>query len=324
MADGSPWPRVSIVTPSFNQATFIEETVRSVLLQGYPNLEYVIVDGGSTDGSIEVIRKYERWLAYWVSEPDRGQSHAINKGWERSTGDILAWLNSDDLYLPEAIRRAVEALVQSSGCAMVYSDGLWIDEMGRLEKIQVSGPLGIRELLGGSDFGIPQPTAFMRQVVVREAGGLDESLHMAMDLDLWLKLGLSHDLCYVRERPFAKLRFHSNQKTRTRVLEDRIDSLRVLERALSDPRCPPVGRRAGRACARLCMDVAGIHLRQGKPRRFLEYMWHGMNYHPLYALRLIGYGTTIGVYRSFVPSRVKAWLRRARGTERGGWSDVRH
>ena len=89
MSDGSPWPRISIVTPSYNQGQFIEETIRSVLLQGYPNVEYIIIDGGSTDNSLEIIKKYEPWLAYWVSEPDRGQSHALNKGIQKATGDIF-------------------------------------------------------------------------------------------------------------------------------------------------------------------------------------------------------------------------------------------
>lgn len=110
MPNGSSWPRVSIVTPSYNQAHFLEETIRSVLLQGYPNLEYIIMDGGSTDGSVDIIHKYEPWLAYWFSGKDQGQSHAINKGWAHSTGDYMAWLNSDDVYLPKSVVRAVNAL----------------------------------------------------------------------------------------------------------------------------------------------------------------------------------------------------------------------
>src|SRR5467141_2605988 len=102
-ADSSPWPRISIVTPSYNQGEFIEETIRSILLQGYPDLEYIVMDGGSTDGSVNIIKKYERWLAYWISENDRGQVHAINKGFSRASGVIYNWINSDDSLRPGAL-----------------------------------------------------------------------------------------------------------------------------------------------------------------------------------------------------------------------------
>src|SRR5215831_12852093 len=127
MPDGCPWPLISVVTPSLNQGKFIEETIRSVLLQGYPELDYIIIDGGSTDGSVEVIKKYEPWLTYWVSEPDRGQSHAINKGWQRACGEIVAWLNSDDTYNRGALRCAVEAFRYNTAVGMVYSDMNYID-----------------------------------------------------------------------------------------------------------------------------------------------------------------------------------------------------
>ena len=102
MPDGNSWPKISIVTPSFNQGKYIEETIRSVLLQGYPDIEYIVIDGGSMDASLDIIKKYERWLTYWVSEPDKGQSHAINKGFAKSSGEIYAYINSDDFYCPSA------------------------------------------------------------------------------------------------------------------------------------------------------------------------------------------------------------------------------
>ncbi len=126
----SSLPRVSIVTPSFNQAAFLEETIQSVLSQDYPNLEYIIIDGGSTDGSVEIIKKYADKLAYWVSEKDTGQADAINKGLIRVTGEIVAWLNSDDIYLPGTIRAAVEALQAHPDCGLVYGDVLSVDAKG--------------------------------------------------------------------------------------------------------------------------------------------------------------------------------------------------
>ena len=122
MPDASLWPRVSIVTPSYNQGQFVEETIRSVLLQGYPHLEYMVVDGGSIDQSVQIIRKYEPWLAFWVSEKDNGQSHAINKGWRRAQGDIIAYLNSDDRLEVGALRCVAEMFVAQPGLAVVYGD----------------------------------------------------------------------------------------------------------------------------------------------------------------------------------------------------------
>ena len=128
MPDGTPWPRVSIVTPSYNQGQYIEETIRSVLLQGYPDLEYFVIDGGSTDASVDVIRKYEPWLAYWVSEIDKGQSAAINKGFIKATGFVFGWLNSDDVYLPETLRFIGDYWHSRPETNFVVGDVMLIDE----------------------------------------------------------------------------------------------------------------------------------------------------------------------------------------------------
>ena len=127
---GVSLPKISIVTPSFNQAQYLEETIRSVLLQGYPNLEYIIIDGGSTDGSVEIIKKYEPWLTYWVSEPDSGQSHAINKGFRKSTGEIMAWINSDDYYEGDAFSTIAETFIMTTNT-------LWV--AGKCEFIDIDG-----------------------------------------------------------------------------------------------------------------------------------------------------------------------------------------
>src|SRR5512138_1788368 len=131
MADSTRLPLVSIITPSFNQAAFLETTIRSVLDQDYPSLEYFIVDGGSKDGSLEIIQRYAHRLAGWVSEPDRGQTDAINKGFGMAHGEILAWLNSDDVYQPGAVAEAATFLQQNPEVGLVYGDATYIDENGR-------------------------------------------------------------------------------------------------------------------------------------------------------------------------------------------------
>ena len=132
-------PKISIVTPSYNQAEFLERTILSVLNQNYPNLEYIIIDGGSTDSSAEIIKKYERYLTYWVSEPDDGQADAINKGFAKATGDILAWLNSDDLYLPGALLKVKESF-QNAGIAFLYGHSILVDKEDRVIRILYTLP----------------------------------------------------------------------------------------------------------------------------------------------------------------------------------------
>lgn len=191
MPDGSPWPLVSIITPSYNQALFLEKSIRSVLLQAYPNLEYIIIDGGSTDGSVEIIRKYEPWLAYWVSEPDHGQAEAINKGFRRASGQIAAWLNSDDIYLPGAIPHAVRAL-QSSTAAAVYSRCRMVTPEGQVTAIyDPFVPISLRSLvlLWKHPYpSPPQPAVFFHRKILGQVGLLDESLHYALDYELWLRI----------------------------------------------------------------------------------------------------------------------------------------
>ena len=188
MEDGREWPRISIVTPSYNQARYIEETTRSVLLQRYPNLEYFVVDGGSTDGSVEVIRRYERWITWWVSERDRGQSHAINKGFARATGEVFAWLNSDDYYLPGALEAVARAWATGDGPAVYVGRGMAVDDEGRTLQTSTPRALELDSIVQWGEHCLFQPACFFPRSAYRDAGGLDEGLHYAMDMDLWLKL----------------------------------------------------------------------------------------------------------------------------------------
>ncbi len=212
--EGCAWPRVSIVTPSFNQGAFIEETIRSVLLQDYPNLEYLIVDGGSTDSTLEVIKTYEPWIDYWVSERDRGQTHAINKGFARATGDIVAWLNSDDTYEPHAIRTVVRHMVATGG-VVTYGNCNLIDETGARSGVVVPPPVNFESLLKFWSVDCstpPQPAIFFRRNVLDEVGLLDETLRYVMDYDLWLRIARRYSFSYVGA-VLGNCRMHSECKT---------------------------------------------------------------------------------------------------------------
>ncbi len=228
MPDGRPWPRVSIVTPSYNQAEFIEETIRSVLLQGYPNLEYIIIDGGSTDGSVEIIRKYAPWLAYWVSEPDRGQSHAINKGFERATGEVLAWLNSDDTYEPGALGKVAEFLRAHPDVGMVYGDCRKIDDQGRFIGTCPARAFDMKPLVCNQWF-IPQQSAFFRQSVLRAVGAVKEDLHLVMDWDLWLRIALTGFKIVYVPALLASFRIYPETKTNSQFERSGQEKFAVLD-----------------------------------------------------------------------------------------------
>ncbi|MEA5448112.1 glycosyltransferase family 2 protein [Leptolyngbya sp. CCNP1308] len=186
MSDSSEWPRISIVTPSYNQGKFLEETIRSVLLQGYPNLEYIILDGGSTDNSVEIIKKYQPYLAYWASEIDKGQAHAINKGLKISTGSILGWVNSDDLYARGALNKIAQAFRHNKTCTLVHGNRILLNENS-----QVTGfsPLSSFEPKTNS-YNISSETAFWRREAMEQIGLLKESLQFAMDLEFFGRLYL--------------------------------------------------------------------------------------------------------------------------------------
>lgn len=219
MPDGSPWPRFSVVTPSYNQGQFIEETIRSVLLQGYPNLEHIVIDGGSSDQSVKIIKKYEPWLTYWVSEKDRGQSHAINKGMARATGEIVAWLNSDDLYLPLTLSRVANA----------WETGKTHWLVGKIIVGKSLGSPETRTLLSSSRSFLEiaafwlvrernlqtliQPEVFVSRQAWQAVDGVFEKLHLAMDYHLWTKMVAMGYVPTILPEEIAFFRIHSNQKT---------------------------------------------------------------------------------------------------------------
>ncbi len=205
-------PTVSIVTPSFNQAPFLEETIKSVLEQDYPRIEYIVMDGGSTDGSVDVIKKYQNRLAFWVSEQDQGQTDAINKGFNRASGDILAWINSDDTYHPKAVGEAVSYLMEHPDVAMVYADCNFINERGEVIGKFASRQTDYQKLRRGF-VHIPQQTMFFHSKYWKDLGPLDPSFYFAMDYDLWVRLAKRAPIKYIPGRTWANFRIHTSSKT---------------------------------------------------------------------------------------------------------------
>jgi glycosyltransferase involved in cell wall biosynthesis len=203
-------PLVSIVTPSYNQAAFLEDALRSVQAQSYPRIEHIVVDGGSSDGTVDILKRYGDKLAAWSSEPDRGQADAINKGIQRTTGSIVAWLNSDDAYLPEAVQHAVEALEANDSLGMVYADGLMVDASLNLLDRHYYRQLTLVDLL--SFEVLLQPTVFMRRSVLENIGLLNPEYQLILDHELWIRIAARYPIKHIKE--FWSLeRSHTEAKT---------------------------------------------------------------------------------------------------------------
>ena len=220
--------QISIVTCSYQQGRFLDATMRSVLDQGYPNLEYIVIDGGSKDESVSVIRSHEAALTYWVSEKDRGQTHALAKGFERSTGDILGWLCSDDLLLPDALARVARFFEQNPDVDFVFGNAMWVDAQG--EFIRPKKEMRWNKFLFLFDHNyLAQPACFWRRSLFEKVGGLDESLNLAMDSDLWLRFASVTRPHYLDEY-LACMRDYPEQKTRALKPAGRKEDRRLIER----------------------------------------------------------------------------------------------
>lgn len=200
--------KISIITPSFNQAQFLEQTILSVISQNHPGLEYIIIDGGSKDKSVEIIKKYEGPLAYWLSEKDSGQSEAINKGLKKATGEIVGWLNSDDLYFPDTLKTVSEIFCENPDVDLIYGD---------VEDFYPDGKTKIyKNVFEPADFltrvSIHQPSVFWRKKLHDKIGYLDESLHYLMDYDLWMRIFLNHKTLKTN-KILSRFRIHDKSKT---------------------------------------------------------------------------------------------------------------
>jgi GT2 family glycosyltransferase len=279
-------PLVTIVTPSYNQAEYLEATIQSVLVQDYPNLEYLIVDGGSTDGSLEIIRKYSDRLAWWVSEPDQGQAEAINKGLRRARGEVVAWLNSDDLYLPGAIQRAVSALNANSGLGMVFGEALTIDPQGHPLNKLTFGEWGLPELMRFRI--ICQPAVFMRRSALEHGGYLDENFHFMLDHHLWLRIANITPIQYIPEL-WAAARHHPTAKNVSQSAVFAAETYRALDWLQSNPAFATRFQADRQRILGGANRLAGRYLLDGGlPGPALEAYGKALYYWPSYALKHSG------------------------------------
>ena len=218
-------PLVSIVTPSFNQAAYLEQTIRSVLDQDYPAIQYIVVDGGSTDGSLEIIQRYAEHLAQWVSASDLGQTDAINKGFALATGSFLAWLNSDDTYNPGAVTEAVDYLQDHPELGMVYGNAYYIDETGKRIGRYPAKPTDYRGLRRGVNT-VCQQSMFFRADLWRKVGPLDPTFYYAMDYDLWVRIAKIAPIAF-HDRYWSNFRLHNRSKSMTAAARSWPEIMRV-------------------------------------------------------------------------------------------------
>ena len=222
----SKGPLVSIVTPSYNQGRYIEETIQSVLNQDYPNLEYIVVDGGSSDNTIDILTKYGGRLT-WISEKDQGQADAINKGFHMAKGELVAWLNSDDTYLPGAVGKSVRYLEAHPEVGMLYGEGYHIDEDGQVIERYYTEPFDYQRL--SKVCFICQPTVFLRAEVVRAVGPLDVSLNYCLDYEYWMRIAKRFRLGYL-DTYLANSRLHIDTKTLSKRADVYRERLQVIKR----------------------------------------------------------------------------------------------
>ena len=255
---------VTIVTPSYNQGEFLEETILSVLNQDYPRIEYLIIDGGSTDGSVEIIRRYENRLAYWVSEPDRGQSHAINKGFQRANGEILGWLNSDDVYCPGAVRAAVDFLELHPDVALMYGGADMIGLDGSM-----LGPIPVEDFdapvcIARHRYIIPQPAAFFRREAIERVGLLDERLNYCLDWDYWMRMALAGLKVSRVPQILARCRLHPDAKTVRELIGPHEEMVSWVDRFFSQPLPPGFAGLERQSRSRALLNLGRQHFYAGQ------------------------------------------------------------
>jgi GT2 family glycosyltransferase len=274
---------VSIITPSYNQALYLEQTMQSVLEQDYPDIEYIVVDGGSTDNSAEIIKKYADSLAYWISERDSGQAEAINKGFGRANGEILAWLNSDDYYMRNTVSVAARCFEQNPDVVMVYGDMLAVDGEGQTINVLRYKQLSLEDLLCFQIIG--QPSVFFRRSALEKTGWLEPSFHFMLDHHLWIRLAQQGRILHVPQ-VWSAARYHPAAKNRAQAAEFGREAFRVLEWAKNQPGLVEnITKVKRRALASAHRYDARYLLDGGLPAAALGAWFRALLIHPPTALR---------------------------------------
>lgn len=273
---------VSIITPSYNQAKYLEQTLRSVLQQDYPFIEYIVIDGASTDGSVDIIKKYANKLAYWISEKDSGQAEAINKGFARATGGIVAWLNSDDYYLPGAVSAAVKACDENPEAALVYGNMLAVDENGKPFNALTYKSLTLEDLLCFQIIG--QPAVFMRRSALQKTSGLNPDFHFLLDHLLWIQLAQHGKILHVNQT-WSAARYHPEAKNRAKAAEFGREAFRILDVVSRDENLAPVLAKVKRRARASAHRVDSRYLLDGGlPAQSLAAWFRALFIHPPTAL----------------------------------------
>ena len=273
-------PLVSLVTPSFSQGEFLETTIRSVLDQDYPNIEYMVFDGGSTDGSVEIIRRYQDQLACWVSAPDGGQADAINQGYRRATGKYVSWINSDDVLPQGSVAAAVEYLEANPDVGMVYGDVEHIDADGRpLRMVEPPAYDCLKILTTGINY-VQQSGSLMRRGLIEQIGELDADLHFAMDMDYWLRIGLVAPISNI-PYTLARFRVHEKSKSLANRVQAAVEVPRVWQKLYSRDGLPEEIRAVRRqALAASYLRAAEYYYWANKAWPAMADLWRAIRVYP--------------------------------------------
>jgi glycosyltransferase involved in cell wall biosynthesis len=296
-------PVITIVTPSYNQGEFIRQTIDSVLSQEYPGLDYQVRDGGSTDGTLSILKSYGDDLK-WFSEPDRGQAEAINKGWKKATGEIVAWLNSDDQLCPGALTQVSAFFSEHPEVDILYGDCDCINKEGKTLMRYPTETFNYRKLVLTTINYIPQPTTFIRKRVLDKIGLLDETLHYGMDFDYWLRAGIEHRFEYLPTL-LAKLRIHPKAKSSADLDKFGVELTKIYQQFFANPNLPaPLRMIQPQAMSNIYYRAADCSLGSGNLRQARQQAWKSWLYQPTRLRRL--------------------WVHLALGKLRKSQTDARH